>query len=96
MEINKRYGDKHGPSRLEFSDGIKVIPVDEFEKMVENGRKLVIIDNYVLDLGEWSGFHPGGKFTIEKTVGRDISKFFYGGYQLINEPNGYKPYRHSV
>ena len=72
MEINKRYGDKHGPSRLEVSDGIEVIPVDEFEKMVENGRKLVIIDNYVLDLGEWSGFHPGGKLLREPLGAGDL------------------------
>ena len=37
-------------------------------------------------------FHPGGRFMINKTVGRDISKFFYGGYQLINEPEAKKAY----
>lgn len=26
--------------------------------------------------------HPGGKFLLEHNIGRDISKFFYGGYGL--------------
>ena len=26
--------------------------------------------------------HPGGKFVIEHNIGRDISKFFFGGYSL--------------
>lgn len=26
--------------------------------------------------------HPGGQFLIEQTVGRDISKYFYGGHSL--------------
>jgi len=26
--------------------------------------------------------HPGGAFLLEYNVGRDISKFFYGGYAL--------------
>jgi len=26
--------------------------------------------------------HPGGSFMIEQTVGRDISKYFYGGHFL--------------
>jgi cytochrome b involved in lipid metabolism len=26
--------------------------------------------------------HPGGKFVIEHNIGRDVSKFFYGGYSL--------------
>ncbi len=26
--------------------------------------------------------HPGGRFLLEHNVGRDVSKFFYGGYSL--------------
>lgn len=47
----------------------------------------MIIDNQVMDFGEYDQFHPGGKFTIEKNNGRDISKFFYGAYKLVNLPN---------
>lgn len=38
------------------------------------------MDNKVLDMGDYEAIHPGGKFVFEKTYGRDISKFFYGGY----------------
>ena len=51
----------------------------------------MILDNLVLNvhktpfsLVEYSHLHPGGKFTLTKNVGRDISKFFYGGYTLVN------------
>jgi len=28
--------------------------------------------------------HPGGTFSIKHNIGRDISKFFHGGYALEN------------
>ena len=28
--------------------------------------------------------HPGGTFTLKHNIGRDISKFFHGGYSLEN------------
>lgn len=40
----------------------------------------------MLDCTDFISFHPGGRFVIETNVGRDISKFFYGGYCL--EGNG--------
>ena len=57
-----------------------MISVAEFEKCIKEGRNLAIIDNLVIDYGEYHMFHPGGRFTLTKTIGRDISKFFYGGY----------------
>jgi cytochrome b involved in lipid metabolism len=36
----------------------------------------------VLNLKGFAYKHPGGSFLIEHTVGRDISKFFYGGYAM--------------
>ena len=51
----------------------------------------MILDNLVLDiektpfpLVKYITLHPGGKFTLTKNFGRDISKFFYGGYTLVN------------
>lgn len=38
--------------------------------------------------------HPGGSFLLEFHMGKDISKYFYGGYTLENE-SGLKPYTHS-
>jgi len=42
----------------------------------------VLLDDLVLDVAEYMDNHPGGKFLIEHNIGRDISKFFYGGYGL--------------
>lgn len=36
----------------------------------------------VLDVSSYLNYHPGGRFLIENNIGRDISKFFYGGYSL--------------
>jgi len=44
----------------------------------------VILDEMVLDLAPFIDHHPGGKFSLVQNIGRDISKFFYGGYSLEN------------
>lgn len=54
----------------------------EFNNLVEHGRKLVILDELVLDIEGFTNHHPGGKFVLFHNVGRDISKFFHGGYSL--------------
>jgi len=58
----------------------------EYAVFVKN-RRLMILDNLVLDLGSNLGgyaiHHPGGKFVLERNVGRDITKFFYGGYSMM-------------
>jgi len=56
--------------------------IEEFEQEIHNGRKLVLLDEVVLDVGDYVNYHPGGKFVIAHNVGQDISKFFYGGYAL--------------
>lgn len=38
----------------------------------------------VLDVAFFMDDHPGGKFSLKHNVGRDVSKFFYGGYSLEN------------
>lgn len=38
----------------------------------------------ILDVSWFKDEHPGGKFSIEMNKGRDVSKYFYGGYSLEN------------
>ena len=71
--------------------GLKIYSPIAFEKASFEGEPLMILDNLVLNVDksplpmvEYSHLHPGGKFTLAKNVGRDISKFFYGGYTLVN------------
>lgn len=45
-------------------------------------------------MSSFAANHPGGTFSITHNIGRDISKFFYGGYSL--EPtSGLAPHTHS-
>ena len=60
----------------------KIMTESEFESRIKDGEKLWILDDLVLDLSEYAKYHPGGKFIIDRTVGRDITKFFYGSYTL--------------
>lgn len=45
----------------------------------------MILDDNILDVQSFQDYHPGGKFSLYHNIGRDISKFFYGGYSL--DPN---------
>ena len=54
----------------------------EFDNYVKEGRKLVILDELVLDVASFISHHPGGQFVLKHNIGRDISKFFHGGYSL--------------
>jgi len=60
--------------------------VEEFDELVfKQGRKLVILDDLVLDVGKYMSFHPGGQFLLKANIGRDVSKFFYGGYTMESD-----------
>jgi cytochrome b involved in lipid metabolism len=48
----------------------------------------MILDDFVLNVDSYSQNHPGGALLIDWNIGRDISKFFYGGYAMENSwPN---------
>ena len=71
----------------------------EFEKAIANGRKLVLLDELVLDITKFIDQHPGGRFVLNHNIGRDVSKFFYGGYSLegnIGVRNPARGYAHST
>lgn len=46
----------------------------------------------VLDVTRYMNEHPGGQFILKFHVGKDVSKFFYGGYSL---ESGIKPHTHT-
>ena len=52
--------------------------------MIKSGLKLVILDDMVLDISKFIFLHPGGQFSLSQNIGRDISKYFHGGYSLEN------------
>jgi cytochrome b involved in lipid metabolism len=78
----------------------KTMTSDEFNKLVhEQKTSLVILDDLVLDVSDYMSNHPGGTFLLKNNVGRDISKFFYGGYSqdgnLIANGAALMVHRHS-
>lgn len=82
------------PNKIENK---KFISFDEFKNRVEKkGEKLVILDDYILDVANFLTLHPGGLFSLSKNIGRDVSKFFHGGYALENtEKSKINPISHS-
>jgi hypothetical protein len=89
-EITFRLWRRRNSRELALKPDLPTMSVAEFKTLVSNKRQLWIMDNCVLD--NWSltkyfhydHFHPGGKFTLTKNFGRDISKYLYGGYKLVN------------
>lgn len=67
-----------------YENGTTDLTVEEFKKRVANGEDLVILDDMVLNVSWFKTEHPGGQFSIEMNLGRDVSKYFYGGYSLEN------------
>lgn len=63
--------------------------------MISAGSKLVLLDDLVLDVRSFMKSHPGGKFVLKHNIGRDISKYFYGGHTLENIKY-VSPYTHSA
>jgi hypothetical protein len=49
---------------------------------LRSGEQLAIFNDYVIDLSKFKSNHPGGTFVIHHNIGRDVSKFFYGGYSM--------------
>lgn len=68
---------------VEYTRPATVMTEEEFYAITRKGRRhLLLIDDLVVDATDYAPYHPGGKFIIERTRGTDISKFFYGGYNL--------------
>jgi cytochrome b involved in lipid metabolism len=65
------------------------------EEAYDKNLKLAVLDNTVLVFSHHDELHPGGKFVLHKNIGRDISKYFYGGYKLVNDPSE-KQWTHSA
>ena len=45
----------------------------EIQRRVDDGQPVVIYKGYVLDLGEWIDYHPGGRLAVLHMVGRDAT-----------------------
>ena len=82
------------PITIDEGGTAKTYTASEIDTLVKEGKKLVVFDNLVLNLNGFENFHPGGKFNLVHNYGRDVSKFFFGGYNLVNSPKK-QPHHHS-
>ena len=60
FEVNYRVINKIGQLKFDKTKNQNVISVAQFEEFTKKGRKLAIIDNLIIDYGEYHMFHPGG------------------------------------
>ena len=92
FELNYRLHSRRGELNFVAPKNKPSMTMDEFHEWIQAGKNLVVIDNLILDQGSYSDIHPGGKFSIRQTVGRDISKYFYGGFSILPLEYGRPPY----
>lgn len=61
-----------GPSSIKLRRE-KVYTRREIEKLIAEGRKIIIVNNKVLKVDAWLKYHPGGDLAILHMVGRDAT-----------------------
>ncbi|CDW75650.1 cytochrome b5-like heme steroid binding domain containing protein [Stylonychia lemnae] len=82
-------------SKVSSSDRYRLVTMKEFNRLIQEGRKLVILDDLIIDVAKYIFDHPGGPQVLDGNIGRDISKFFYGGYQYENFSGKQDNHAHS-
>lgn len=73
----------------------RIYSMEEFNLLIAKGRQLVILDDLILDIKNYIHNHPGGQKVLQANIGRDISKYFYGGYQYENLKGSNDLHTHS-
>ena len=94
FEAIYRIRNKWSRGHIATPKTVEAMTPADIDAKVKAGRPLVIFDNLVLDINGYERNHPGGKFNITHNYGRDISKFFFGGYNLV-QVKGQRPKHHS-
>jgi hypothetical protein len=61
---------------IDKKSGIPKFTGSEFKDKVKQGANWVIIQGYIVDVGEILDLHPGGKLILQKYVGTDVSNRF--------------------
>ena len=58
--------------------GLDKMKKRDFDALIASGRQLLVMDGYVLDVGTWATYHPGGRHIILGQAGRDVSHVVRG------------------
>lgn len=79
--------------RLRLARGNQSMTLSEVRAGLQAGCKWVLYKGYVVDVREFSRFHPGGNFLLERNLGDDISMWFAG---LGSGESGFTSHMHSA
>lgn len=69
---------KYGKDLTQNSDQLPLFTERDLQIKGEQGQALVVIDDKVYDVTEFADVHPGGRDTLLKHVGEDVSVLFHG------------------
>ena len=76
-----RYRQNAGFKKLKPS--VKINESFSLKSIRDPSKNLVVLDNKVIDLkDDFAKFHSGGHFLIQKNLGADGSRYFYGVYGM--------------
>lgn len=82
IEILYRWRYKYTDKGVVKKENVPIITQLQLNTMVRNGRKLVLFNNFILDVESFMDEHPGTRFVIAENIGSDIGKYFYGAYSV--------------
>jgi len=80
FQVEQRTLDRE-QSKLNYGPNFDILPKmskPEFKRQVAAGSQLVIVDGRVHDVSKFVEEHPGGRLTLLKYVGEDVTDLFYG------------------
>ncbi|CAI2387249.1 unnamed protein product [Moneuplotes crassus] len=69
--------DYFGKGVLKKSDLVKYTR-EEFDSLVQQGRKVVLFNNYIIDVASFIDEHPGTALAITQNIGQDVGKYIFG------------------
>ena len=82
-------------------EGMQDMRIDTFLELTRQGSSLCIVDGFVIDIGHFMEFHPGGSRILRFAVGSDISEHIIGqrdvdGVHHVHSPTALKTLRTLV
>lgn len=57
---------------------LPTMTVSHFYESVESGDEYTIVNDFVVDIGGFASRHPGSSAVIQRSVGKDITEYFFG------------------
>ncbi|CAB9503323.1 Dual oxidase 1 [Seminavis robusta] len=81
LHVEKMYGIVDGKTSLwdDFpTDELEKMTMENFLELTRQGAALCIVDGCVIDLADFTEFHPGGRHLLRFARGSDITEEFVG------------------